>query len=479
MGNNIVIRFQPLVAPILHEINIYTHYFFVPNRLLWDDWEKFITKGTDGSFVGTIPTWPVEINDLNVGTLYDYFGYPMEQGILMDSASHPNDFLRRAYAFIYNEYYLDQNLETPLDFKNFSPTEGKEILLRSWEKDYFSAALPFQQRGVAPGFPVTGTAPVTLGPDTVAGSDIWTLGTQVPAFDFIGQGPNTAGSPPAAGTTMGIKGSRAGAVSPGTISYNAMSADLSSSVTFNVSDLRLAVQIQRWLERNARAGVRYTEFLKSHFGVSPYDARLDRPEYVGGTRNPAIISEVLQTSESTTNSQQGNLAGHGLTVGSNFAGKYSVQEHGWIMAIMSIMPKPAYTQGIERMHTRRTTFDYYFPEFAHLSEQAVLNRELYIGPVPQDNEAPFGFQGKYDELRHRRSKSLAEFRGNGRLKYWHLSREFASPPQLSAGFLKVDNAQLKRIFAVQNEPGFICNIGHSIRAIRPMPAYGFPGYLDH
>ena len=315
IGNQAVVRFQPLVAPILHEINMYVHYFFVPYRLLWDDWEDFISGGEDGQFAGAIPEW--EPTDTTVGSLWDYMGFPT--GIDPDGA-YPIDFPRRAYNFVWNEFYRDENLQTEVALTN------ETILSRAWEKDYFTSSLPWQQRGIAPALPISGT--------TVA---VW------PSTAF------SAGSLDSAVHTSGVAGDNklystsANGMNNLKAALELNTIDLSSASTFDIADLRLAFQIQRWMERNARGGARYTEFLRSHFGVAPRDERLQRPEYIGGSKAPCIISEVLQTSSTDATTPQGNLAGHGITVSDAYCGKYHAQEFGLVIGIMSIMPRTAYS----------------------------------------------------------------------------------------------------------------------------------------
>ena len=374
IGAQAVIRFQPLVAPILHEVNMYVHYFFVPYRLLWDDWEDFISGGVNGTFTDPIPEW--EPTNTTVGSLWDFFGFPT--GVDPDGA-YPIDFPRRAYNFIWNEYYRDETLQTEVLLTN------ETILNRDWEKDYFTSSLPWQQRGVAPALPISGITHA-LWPD----SKIQSSGT-------------TLATPYVSGTTgdgkLYINNGDPDYLANLRAFFASNSVDLSSASTFDIADLRLAFQIQKWMERNARAGARYTEFLRSHFGVAPRDERLQRPEYIGGCKSPVIISEVLQTSSTDATSAQGNLAGHGLTVANQYCGKYHAEEFGLIMGIMSVMPRSAYSQGIDRQWLRRTKYDFYFPEFANLSEQAIINAEIYATGVLADNQNIFGYQGRYDEMR--------------------------------------------------------------------------------
>ena len=370
LGNELVIRMQPLVAPILHEINAYIHYFFVPNRLLWDDWESFITGGTDGTEAPTLPTW--EPTDFALGSLWDHMGFPLVD----PDGAYPVDFPRRAYNKIYNDYYRDETLITEV-----SETQ-EDILLRAWSKDYFTSSLPWQQRGTAPALPISGTT-----------AAVWASGS----FNQNAGNSNLSYSATPSDPIGYVNGSpdRDNALAH----FNDNTVDLSSATTFDISDLRLAFQIQRWLERNARAGARYTEFLKSHFGISPRDDRLDRPEYIGGSKSPVIISEVLQTSSTDATTPQGNLAGHGVTVDKRYVGKYRVTEFGVIMGILSVMPRAVYSQGINRQWLKTTKYDYYFPEFANLSEQAITRAEIYASGVPAENATVFGYQGRYDEMR--------------------------------------------------------------------------------
>ena len=450
IGNQSVIRFQPLVAPVLHEINQYVHYFFVPYRLLWDDWEDFITGGVTGDLSPVIPRWTPTNNA--IGSLWDYLGFPT--GVVPTGAL-PLDFPRRAYNFVYNEYYRDETLIDEVDLNN------ELILNRCWEKDYFTSSLLNQQRGTAPALPISGlTSAVWDDADfqnisqNVTGA--YVIGTDGTSNRFVVSGVGTKNSLKAA--------------------LNSNHVDLSSATTFDVADLRLVFQIQKWMERNNRAGARYTEFLGAHFGVNPRDDRLQRPEYIGGSKTPVIISEVLQTSETAT-SPQGNLAGHGISVSDAFCGKYKAEEFGLIIGIMSVMPRTAYQQGINRQWLRRTKYDFYFPEFANLSEQAVENAEICATATESHNKGLFGYQGRYDEMRTKSSMICGKMRTD--FDFWHLGRIFdtGSPPVLNESFVVCNPS--KRIFAVESEPGLIVSFGNLMTAYRPLPIASEPGLIDH
>lgn len=450
IAQQIVGRLQPTVAPILHLINIIVHFYHVPYRILWNEWEDFITGGPTGESVAVLPRW--EPTNTNKYSLWDYCGFPV--GVDPDGA-YPLDFVRRAYNAIYNAYYRDQSLIAEVALDN------EEILLSAWEKDYFTSALLTPQRGIAPAMPV-----VLSGSAEWEASDFESVvHAQAIIPDF--NGANT--------TTPRMNVNDAEGVVNALNFFNANTLD-AVATTFDVNDLRLAFQIQKFLERNNRIGSRYTEFLWGQFGIAPRDERLQRPEYIGGLKQPFIISEVLQTSESNT-TPQGTMAGHGISMDGNYIGKYHVKEFGLIMGIMKIMPKSNYSQGINRQWLRRTKYDWPFPVFTHIGEQAIERAEIYASDVEAENTTIFGYQGRYDELRVMESRVVADMRDT--FNYWHLAREFSTPPLLNQSFIECDPDSTKRIFAVQNEPGFIMQIGNIVKAIRPIPSLAEPGLIDH
>ncbi len=502
IGMQCVTRFQPLVAPILDSVDLTVHYFFVPTRLLMDkeeDWNTFLTGGVDGKDSSvSLPLYDCEYFDgtpvakdfpfsngkaIGKYSLWDYFGLPLNYPGNSSSEEITNFFVgvitndkvlsfpQRAYNLVWNEFYRDQNLCDECSLVN------NTVLYRAWKKDYFTSALPWQQRGIAPALPLSGTVPVHLN-SLVSDNPIFTMGsssTNSLSFNgtdsVVGTTPASRGVP----TSMTLN-----------ISSGSGTADLSNAATFDVATLRQCVQIQRWLELNARGGVRYTEFLRSHFGISPKDEVLGRPQYIGGTKSSIVISEVLQTSrtvdstETEKGSPLGRLAGHGLGASSDYICTYTAKEFGYIIGIASWMPKPSYQQGINRIFTRKTKFDFYFPEFAHLSEQAVTNGEIFATGTAKDNEI-FGYQGAYNEMRYTPSVNCADMRDI--FSYWHLGRIFDNAPKLNAGFLTTnpayDGGIRKDIFASPNEPGLLVQFANIVKAIRPLPVYGTPGFVDH
>ena len=343
VSTEIMARLAPTIAPIMHKVNIYLHYFFVPNRIVWDEWEDFITGGRLGTTTPTMPTitWSGNGAATLEGALGDYFGLPTTSAAgtaTVDVTQLPF----RAYTKIWNDYYRDQNLTAEADITVLA--QLRDIRQRAWEKDYFTSALPFAQRGTAASIPVTF--------DYLDESEV---------YEFDG----TGASPPL-NINLGI------------LTANGVDARLenldATAVDFNVNDLRTASAIQRWLETQATHGARYTETLEAHFNVKSDDARLQRAEYLGGGRQPLVVSEVLNTSD-TANAPQGNMSGHAISVGQANSFKKFFKEHGWVLGIMSILPDTAYSQGIGRQWTRSTKEDYYWPEFANLGEQAITNKD--------------------------------------------------------------------------------------------------------
>lgn len=502
IGMQCVTRFQPLVAPILDSVDLTVHYFFVPTRLLMDkeeDWNTFLTGGKDGKDESiSLPLWKFSYfdgstnnssfpfsNSKNIGkySLWDYFGLPLPTGVSLQNvrdSNHVLAFPQRCYNLVWNEFYRDLNLCDEVSLNNST------VLYRAWKKDYFTSALPWQQRGIAPALPISGVVPV----DNLVGKSV-----QLNSFDFLIHGGSTGDtytdvSIDSNSFIKGATGSKGSIVDSarGTFSVNGgtPSVNLSNASTFDVATLRQTFQIQRWLELNARGGVRYTEFLRSHFGIAPKDEVLGRPQYIGGTKSSIVVSEVLQTSrtEETTETQKGSplgrLAGHGLGATSDYICTFTSKEFGYIIGIASWMPKPSYQQGINRIFSRKTKFDFYFPEFAHLSEQAVTNGEIFATGTSKDSEI-FGYQGAYNEMRFTPSFNCADMRDT--FSYWHLGRIFNSAPNLNAGFLTTnpsyDGGIRKDIFASQNEPGLIVQFANLVKAIRPLPVYGTPGFVDH
>lgn len=448
-----LIRFAPMLAPIMHRVDVFMHYFFVPNRIIWDEWEEFISGDQDG--VGVSPTMPrYELwNTSSIVSsplrrkLSDYLGMPVTA---LDNVSQSNKIKVSslpwwAYNKIYNEYYRDPNLVDEV-----STASGKiyDIKYRAWEKDYFTSALPFVQRGNPVGVPVD-----------IAYSDYSTVhsddGTWTP-----GQG---IAAPLEA--EQGILQDDTGPVRIENLATNAFD--------FQINELRRASALQRWLEKQALGGYRYIETIFSHFGVKSSDKRLQRPEYLGGGKQPIIVSEVLNTSATATD-PQGNMSGHGISMGETMSFQTQIEEHGYIMGIMSILPKPAYFQGVDKHFLRTDKFDYYWPELANLGEQEIKNLELYVQDNGTNNDLTFGYQQRYAEYKYGKSSVHGDFRTT--LEYWHIARKFGSAPGLNQTFIecKPGDDDINRIFAVETGDNIWVQLYHDVKARRPMPYFANP-----
>lgn len=495
-----LVRLAPLVAPMMHRVNVFTHYFFVPNRLVWNQWEDFITKGVDGDDVPVLPSFrlsPALVSSnpsqlFGDGTLWDYLGLPSLKGI--GGAEFPNPSPNgvtapqnyrvsslpfRAYQLIYNEYYRDQNLTEPVDISLLSGFEDTlhalnllQLRRRAWEKDYFTSALPWLQRGPEVSVPVQGSnGSLDVVYDTEAettqrwiDSDNRSFENGV-AYDAVFSMEGN----PRLSRLIAVNGgvnNRAPELNPnGTLKVNV------DEMGININDLRTSNALQRWFERNARGGSRYIEQILSHFGVRSSDARLQRPQFLGGGRMPISVSEVLQTSSTDETSPQANMAGHGISAGINNGFKHYFEEHGYIIGIMSITPRSGYQQGVPRDFTKFDNMDFYFPEFAHLSEQEIKNQEVFLS-ADGDNDKTFGYTPRYAEYKYHQSEAHGDFRGS--LSFWHLNRIFENRPNLNTTFVECKPSN--RVFATSEteDDKFWVQIYQDVKALRLMPKYGTP-----
>lgn len=503
---NALIRLAPMLAPIMHEVNVFTHFFFVPNRLLWDNWETFISGGESGIESPPFPQFLISgasLRDpsfrplISPGSLADHLGIGYGGTFQDDRLASQGSSLRisqlpfRACSLIYNEYYRDQNLQEPLPVPKtdgiLSTGNNDEVVRsllalrnRAWQKDYFTSALPWAQRGAPITIPITGNVPVTLDTDfgnqrvTVPG-DLRGNSTELRWNSF--QNPDPYNSAP-----LSIQASSGSAQTQANIDPNgSLRVDLESNsgVGVTVNDFRRSIRLQEWAENNARGGSRYTEQIRSHFGIVSSDARLQRPEFLGGGRSPIVISEVLQTSSTDSTTPQGNPAGQGLSAHGSHTWSKFIEEHGYIIGFISVMPKTAYQNGIRRHFLKDDKFDFYFPEFAHLGEQPVWLSELYADSDDlSDPKSTFGYQPRYAEYKFISDSVHGDFKGDtsegSNLDFWHMGRKFQSRPALNETFVVSDPTN--RIWAVTSDDydHLWCLVRNEIRAIRPMPRFGVP-----
>lgn len=465
VNSEIMMRLQPLVAPVMHRVDVFTHYFFVPNRIIWDEWEDFITGGEDGLASVIQPTVTLEDsskNNFQSKSLSDYLGIPpMDVTVTYDSSIDISVLPFRAYTKIYNDYYRDQNLEDEID----TSLNANVVALRTraWEKDYFTSALPFAQKGGAVTLPLQGEAPIITEYDSLSNSPtfIKTDGTIVGAQGALDNAAD--------GSIQNLTNATANlAYDP----QGTLKADLTQATSVTVEELRQSIRLQEWLERNARGGTRYIEQIYAHFGVMSSDARLQRPEYLGGGKQPVSISEVLSTVDLEPN-PIGTMAGHGISVGKSNRFSKTFEEHGYILGIMSVMPRTNYQQGIHKTWSRQDKLDYYWPEFAQLGEQEIKNKELYVDYLATSTpDSTFGYQSRYAEYKYGVSRVAGDMRGN--LDFWHFGRKFDVEPALNNEFIKC--YPRKDAFAVtaDSEDELIIQIFNRVKAIRPMPYFNVP-----
>lgn len=451
-----LVRVSPLLSPVMHPVHARIHHWFVPHRLVWDDWEDFITGGPDGEDASVFPTINLTYTNPTTGTgiigsLADYLGCPTGINNLSVSA-----LPFRGYALIFNEWYRDQDLTTPLNISTASGVDATtSVALQNvaWEKDYFTSARPWTQKGPEVSLPLTGDAPV----------------------EYI-SGLNTAGKVrisstdayPAASGALGYSNTGDFEQGGGTNMYydpnGTLRADLSGVTAATVNELRLALALQRYEEARARYGSRYTEYLR-YLGVRSSDARLQRPEYLGGGKQTIQFSEVLQTAEGTD--PVGELRGHGIGAMRSNRYRRFFEEHGYVFSFISVKPKTIYAQGLPRTWNRRTKEDFFQRELQHIGQQEILNKELYA--AHSSPSGVFGYQDRYDEYRRSESTIAGEFRSTT-LDYWHMARIFSSEPALNGDFVK--SVPTKRINAVQNQDVLYIMANHSIQARRLVAASG-------
>lgn len=453
LSSESLIRLAPLLAPVYQRMDVYTHYFFVPNRLLWENWEKFIV---DASTTLVPPYMPiVDYATSEQKKFLDYMGIPPNN--ITGATANISAFPLAAYQMIYNEYYRDQNLITPIDFKltdgnNYSnAAELLKLRVRAWEHDYFTSGLPFAQKGAAVDIP------------------LGSIAADAPIFHNAATGSNSVIT--ASPSNLSAVGRPPLGLTSNTDLY-AHTEGLDVSPT-TINDLRRAFKLQEWLEKNARGGTRYVESILAHFGVRSSDARLQRPEYITGSKSPIVISEVLNTTGIDGELPQGNMAGHGISVAGGNNGSYFAEEHGFIIGIMSVLPKAGYSQGIPKHFLKSHPLDYYWPSFANIGEQPIEQQELYAYTANAENT--FAYTPRYAEYKYLQNRIAGDFRTS--LNYWTLSREFATEPNLNQSFIECKPDDTLRIFAVQDGTDPIyCQVVNKIYARRKMPVYGTPTF---
>jgi len=470
-------RLSTPLFPIMDNMHLESFFFFVPNRLIWDNWQKFMGQQTNpgDSISYVVPQQVSPTNGYAIGSLQDYMGLPTVGQVDTGRTVSHGAFWTRAYNLIYNEWFRDENLQNSVVVdKGDGPdtVTNYTLLRRGKRKDYFTSALPWPQKGSSVTLPLGTSAPVisTGVPPTFSTTQATNaqLVTNGSPDRLVAIGLNGNNNPAWFGTTTGLY------------------ADLSAATAATVNQLRQSFQIQKLLERDARGGTRYTEIIRSHFGVVSPDARLQRPEYLGGGSTSININPIAQTSgtnASGTTTPLGNLAAMGTGLAHNHGFTQSFVEHGVIIGIVAVRADLTYQQGLAKMWSRSTRYDFYFPAFATLGEQAVLNKEIYVtGDTTQDNGV-FGYQERWAEYRYYPSRISSLFRSTaaGTIDGWHLAQKFTALPTLNTTFIQ-DTPPVARTLAVgasANGQQFIFDSFFDVKKARPMPMYSVPGLIDH
>ena len=499
-------RLATPIVPFMDNVYLETFFFFVPNRLLWDHWQAFNgEKINPNDSTDYLVPQATATNAQNL-SLWDYMGLPTNVAKKLSVSALPF----RAYYRIWNEWFRDENLQDSDNVGLQTNDETLDVtslmpLRRGKRHDYFTSCLPWPQKGPGVEISIGGAADVSI--SSVTGP--FTLQTQAdipvsfdtgsynipkgsafsPLYDFsAGTSPRgmsgfvrVSTSSSSLGTIHGSKGGEEKQVRPVDFVIPELkgSANLATATPISINDLRQAFQVQRLYERDARGGTRYTEILRSHFGVVSPDARLQRPEYLGGSSTRININPVQQTSGTTDTSPQGNLAAFGVA-GDVFHGfSKSFVEHGIIVGLVNVRADLTYQQGVPRMWSRKGRFDYYWPALAHLGEQAVLNKEIFAQGSAEDDKV-FGYQERWAEYRYFPGQITGKFRSTDpqSLDVWHLAQKFDTLPTLSKQFIE-DNPPIERVVAVQDEPQFLLDSYIRLKCARPMPVYSVPGLVDH
>jgi len=481
-------RLSTPLFPIMDNLHLDSFFFFVPNRLVWDNWQKFMgeQRNPGDSISYVIPQQVSPSGGYAVGSLQDYMGLPTVGQVTAGNTVSHSALFTRAYNLIWNEWFRDENLQNSVtvdvgDGPDTSPSTNYVLLRRGKRHDYFTSALPWPQKGnIAVTLPLGTTAPVKADGTAMTAqqvgqaSNAWSTVTFNASRGWENNTPNGAGGAAGTGTGTGVR-----------LVNTGLYADLSAATAATINQLRQSFQIQKLLERDARGGTRYTDIIRAHFGVISPDARLQRPEYLGGGSSSVIINPIAQTSGSGLtggSTPLANLAGVGTVLAKGHGFTQSFTEHGIIIGLVSVRADLTYQQGIHRMWTRSTRYDFYFPAFAMLGEQPVYNKEIYVTGTATDDQV-FGYQERWAEYRYKPSQISSLFKSTsaGTIDAWHLAQKFTSLPTLNSTFIQ-ENPPVSRTLAVgasANGQQFIFDSFFDIKTARPMPLYSVPGLIDH